>query len=224
MAFWIGLALFGAALYALWRLKDKDLAAAAAAVGLPRVPHSPGTQGTTPEGWACRDIVVAAGQLDGVRTSLLSRSIPKQFTPKAERVATQFTVITLDLATPPPATLRLQPVGWTRAIAAITHTPPPVVPTGDAEFDAVWHLHTDVPTAALLVLSDDLRRALVDFRNTHVPAGPAFAEGGHATLKLGSFEVSANRAVYSVFGSPTATTGAHVAGARPLLARLALSR
>lgn len=222
MGFWIGLVLFVAALYFLLRLKDKDLAAAAAATGLTRVTGAPVVQATTPEGWPCRDVVIASGDVGGRRVSLISRTMPKAFTPKADRIASQFTVIALHLSSSPPAVMQLQPVGWTRTIASLTHTPPPVVPTGDDACDAVWHVHTDVPRAALLMLAPAVRDALVTFRNTHVPDGPAWTQRANAALLLGSFRITADVAEYSVFGSPTAKTGAHVMGALPLLTRLSV--
>jgi hypothetical protein len=221
LTFCAAFALIGAVLYALSRLKDRDLSAAATATGLARVPHSPGTKGPTAEGWPCRDIVVATGTLVGVQASLISRSIPKQFAPKSDKVATQFTVLALHLPAPPPAMMRLQPVGWTRAIEAITHAVPSVVSTGDVAFDSAWHLYTDTPAAALLILTPDLRRSLIDLRGATLPDGPAWTGGATAALLLGTFDITPARATYAVFGSPVKETGEHVARAQPLLARLA---
>jgi len=221
MTFFIALALFAAALYALWRLKQKDLNEVAAALGLSRVAHAPGIKGTTAEGRPCSDSEVARGSLAGLTATLVNRSIPRILAPKRDRVATQFTILSLHLPSPPPAPLRLQPVGWSRGLEAITQSPPPVVPTGDTAFDAVWHLYTDVPTAALLLLAPDVRAALVAWRNACVPEGPAWTAHASSALVLGSFEITPDRASYVLFGSPTRKTGAHVAGTVGLLTTLA---
>ncbi len=221
MAFVIALALFAAALYALSRLKQKDLNEAAAAVGLSRVAHSPGVKGTTAEGWPCRDSEVARGTLAGLTVTLINRSIPKVLTPRRDRVATQFTILSLHPPTPPPTPMRLQPVGWSRGLEAITQSPPPVVPTGDVAFDNAWHLYTDAPTAALLLLTPDVRTSLVAWRNACVPEGPAWTEQASSALLLGSFEITSDRASYVLYGSPTRKTGAHVAGTVSLLTTLA---
>jgi len=103
MAFVIGLALFAAALYALSRLKQKDLNEAAAAVGLSRVAQSSGVKGTTAEGRPCRDTDVARGTVAALAATLINRSIPKVLAPRRDRVATQFTILSLHLPSPPPA-------------------------------------------------------------------------------------------------------------------------
>jgi len=221
MVFVIAFTVFAVALYALSRLKQKDLNEAAAAVGLTRVAHSPGSKGTTAEGRACRDTEVARGSIAGLTATLVNRSIPRALAPKRDRVATQFTILSVHLPSPPPAPLRLQPVGWSRGLEAITQSPPPVVPTGDAAFDAAWHLYCDAPTEALLVLTPDVRASLVAWRDACVPEGPAWTEHASSTLLLGSFEITPDRASYVLFGSPTGKTGAHVAGTINLLTTLA---
>ena len=221
MAFVIALALFAVALYALSRLKQKDLHEAAAAVGLSRVAHSPGIKGTTAEGRPCRDTDVARGSIAGLTATLMNRSTPSVLAPKRKRVATQFTILSLHLPSPPPAALRLQPVGWSRGLEAFTQSPPVVVPTGDATFDAVWHLYTDAPTAALLVLTPEVRASLVAWRNACVPKGPAWTEHASSALLLGSFEITPDRAKYVLFSSPSGKTGAHVASTVTLLTTLA---
>jgi len=221
MAFVIGLALFAAALYALSRLKQKDLNEAAAAVGLSRVAQSSGVKGTTAEGRPCRDTDVARGTVAALAATLINRSIPKVLAPRRDRVATQFTILSLHLPSPPPAALRLQPVGWSRGLEAITQSPPPAVPTGDAAFDTAWHLYSDSPAAALLVLTPDVRASLVAWRHACVPEGPAWTEHASSALLLGSFEITPDRASYVLFGSPTRNTGAHIAGTVTLLTTLA---
>lgn len=221
MAFVIGLALFAVVLYALSRLKQKDLNEAAAALGFSRVAHTPGIKGTTAEGWECRDTEVARGSIAGLTATLVNRSIPRALAPKRDRVATQFTILSLHLPSAPPAPMRLQPVGWSRGLEAITQSPPAVVPTGDAAFDSAWHLYTDAPTAALLLLTPEVRASLVAWRNACVPEGPAWTEHASSALLLGSFEITPDRASYVLFGSPTGKTGAHVAGTVTLLTSLA---
>ncbi len=215
-----GLVAFAVALMALGRLKTRDLAQCAAALGLSPVPDSPTRKDTTAEGRPCHERDVARGTLAGLAATLVNRSIPHVYSPRKDRVATQFTVLALTLPTPPPATLRLQPVSWSRGLEGFTQAPPAIVPTGDAAFDEAWHLYTDAPTAALLVLDAEVRAALVGLRDSLVPAGPAWTERANATLLLGSFEITPHLARYVVFGSPTAATGTNAAQAAPLLVRL----
>lgn len=218
--FLIGLALLAAALYALSRLKTKDLADAAHALGFAPVAGASTVSGHTPEGRPCRDTVVAQGTLDGFAATLVSRSIPNVMTPRSERVASLFTVLTVQLPSPPAAILRLQPVGWSRGLEAVTQSPPQIVPTGDAPFDAAWHLYTDDPTAALVLLNADFRAALIAWRAACVPDGPEWSTHANSTFLLGSFAVTTDRAEYALFGSPLRKTGEHVAKAAPLLTRL----
>jgi hypothetical protein len=218
--FFIGLVAFGLALVWLARLKQRDLDSSAAVLGFQRVKDGATTQHQTAEGWPCRDTVIAAGRVGMLDATLSVRSIPHVLSPAKKRVATQFTLLSLSLAGAPPAQFRLQPVGVAGNLEAATSggDGPAGVATGDAAFDAAFRVYTENPTAALLVLTAEVRAALVALRAESVPhAGQYLA----SALLLGTFEVHAARATYCIYGSPTTKTAQRVLRASPLLSRLA---
>lgn len=217
----VGLALFVLALYGLRRLKQKDVTEAAGVLGLTIVSAAPTAKGTTAEGWPCHDTVLATGQLSGMRAELIARSIPNLLTPRKERVASQFTLLSLFPSTPLAVALRLQPTGLSRAIEQLTHNAPTPLLTGDAAFDDAFHVYASDPDSALRLLTPELRSQLVAFASASVPAGWKPAQQLAAGLMLGTFQVTAERITYSAFGSPTRKLAEHIAGVAPVLAALA---
>jgi hypothetical protein len=219
--FFIGLVAFGLALVWLARLKQRDLDSSAAVLGFQRVKDGTTTRHQTAEGWPCRDTVIAAGRLGTLDATLSVRSIPHVLSPAKKRVATQFTLLSLTLAGAPPTQFRLQPVGVAGDLEAATSggAGPPVVATGDAAFDAAFRLYAETPTAALLVLTAEVRAALVALRAESVPN--ATVQHLASALLLGTFEIHADQATYCIYGSPTTKTAQQVLRASPLLARLA---
>ena len=98
---------------------------------------------------------------------------------------------------------------------------PTALPTGDADFDAAFHLYTSDARGALAALSPNLRRDLLAFRQT--VAGvltDSLASKMASAFLLGSIDVEPHLVRYSMPGSPSAKIAEHLKLVAPLLARL----
>ena len=116
---------------------------------------------------------------------------------------------------------RLQPVGMLRAVENYQQGAPEIVPTGDSDFDAAFHLYTSNERGALAVLTPDLRRDLLAFRQT--VAGiltQSLASRLASPYLLGSIEVGPGLIRYSLSGSPSAKIAEHLKLVASLLVRL----
>ncbi|MCC7106843.1 MAG: hypothetical protein IT307_17050 [Chloroflexi bacterium] len=221
MAVLIGLVLFAAALYGLFRLKQKDIAESAAVLEL-AVSKGAQSKGRMSEGWEFHEGVVAQGTLEGVPAVLSSRMIKGIVAPKANRSVTQFTVLSLQAKAPASLSLRLQPAGVTRLAEQLTQGAPVVVPTGDAAFDEAYKLYSDNPAAAIAAIGPDVRAAMLGLYAASGVGRPGTPANYLASASLlGTFEIAPDRSVYYVFGSPTKKVAEHIKAAAPILARLA---
>ena len=78
------------------------------------------------------------------------------------------------------------------------------------------------PTRAIVVLSPELRQALLAFRASVSGSEPGSVSNYLTSANLlGTFDVSPTGASYYVYGSPTKKLAEHVKRAAPLLARIA---
>ena len=131
------------------------------------------------------------------------------------------TMLTLRPAQPIAATLRLQPAGMMRGLEQLVQGAPAPMATGDAPFDAAYHVYAAEPTRAIVVLSPELRQALLAFRASVSASEPGSVSNYLTSANLlGTFDVSPDAASYYVYGSPTKTLADHIKRAAPLLARL----
>lgn len=219
----IGLALFAAALVWLHRAKARDVDLCAAELGLRRVEGKVESRGRTPEGLAFHELLWLRGTLDGLPADVAERRVRLPIHDRYRRQRSSlFTVLSVSRPRASTRTFRLQPVGLMGGIENLMHEPPPAVPTGDAAFDAAYRLYAEDAGAAVLALTPELRQGILAVRASVAgPLPPSAASYFAAGLLLGTFEIGADRASYSVYGTPSRKIALHLKAVGPLLARLA---
>lgn len=221
MAFIIGLVLFGAAIWFLYRLKARDIADCAAVLGLP-----PGQgrskRGTTVEGFAYYQRAVLEGTMLGRPATVWSRSVRHPRTARRRNRGSAFTVLELTLERPVRTAIRLQPAGVLGGLESWIQGPPTDVVTIDADFDAAYVVHASRLIDARAILSAPMRAKILAFRSQVGGALPPTTAGKLSSgLVLGTFILEGTTAIYAVFGSPTKAVAEHVKVAAPLLLDLA---
>ena len=222
LPFFFGLVALAVALFFLIKLKHKDVAEAAAVLGLTPVAKGAQSRGRTAEGWEFHETVFADGTVEGVPAQLLARMIRGVVMPKASRNVAQFTVLALGGAAPRRTSLRLQPAGVMRELEAFTKGAPPAIATGDAAFDEAYRLYVEEPAAAMLAVTPDLRQALLALHASAGAGKPGTTVNYLASSSLlGTFDITPDRATFYVYGSPTRSTAERVKAAAPILVRLA---
>lgn len=221
MAFVIGVVVFAAVIWWLSRVKQRDIAACAAILGLEPVKASP-SRGQTPEGFAYFQRAVLQGTLLGRPATLLSRIVRHPRTARRQRYGSEFTVLECALARPARVSLRLQPAG---VLESLEHAVRGTVGDRvffDDTFDAAYAVYASDAAGAKAVLTEERRLAMLTLR-TQIAGGVSASAAGYlaSALVLGTFHVEGNTARYSAFGSPTRATAEHVKTAAPLLLDLA---
>lgn len=221
MAFIVGLVLFAAALWFLYRLKARDIAACAAVLGL-----TPGdgrsTRGVTPEGFTYYQRAVLQGTMLGCPATVWSRTVKHPRLGKYRNRGSEFTVLELTLDRPVRTGLRLQPAGVLGVLESWMQGPPLDVVPVDAGFDAAYVVHASHLIEARAVLSAPMRDKVLAFRSRVAGNLPATAAGQLSSgLVLGTFFLAETTAAYAMFGSPTKAVAEHVKAAAPILLELA---
>lgn len=221
MAWLVGLVLFGAAIWFLYRLKARDIADCAAVLGL--VPgDGRSNRGTTPEGFAYYQRAVLHGTIRGFPGTLWSRHVRHPRMARRRRRGSEFTVLEVALDAPVRTPLRIQPAGILETLESwIQGAPTDVVAVDDA-FGAAYVVHAGHIADARSVLSAPMRARILAFRSQVGGALPPTTAGKLSSgLVLGTFILEGTTAVYAVFGSPTKAVAEHVKVAAPLLLDLA---
>ena len=224
IGFIVGMVVLGGVLAWLYVSKKGDVAACGEALGLGPVAETIGRRGTSAEGFAFHELLRLRGTLGGLDAEVWERKVRRPIDVRYRRQRGSYcSALSLAPVRAGVRPFRLQPVGVMGALEAVmSDDPARVVRTGDAGFDAAYHLYADDAGAALLVLGAELRRDLLAFRAATAGELPANAAGYLASALLaGSFEIGPERAWYRVFGTPSRKIGAHLEQAAPLLARLA---
>ena len=217
----IGLIIIGAVLIWLYRAQMKSFADCASILGMPQATTRSETNGTTPEGFYFHQSLLLKGSIEGVPAEVCIRNIRRSKVRTPRQSGSQFTVLALFPTHSAPTAFRLQPVGMLRAIETYQQGAPDVVPTGDPDFDAAYHLYTSDERGSLAVLTAGLRRDLLAFRQT--VAGiltPSLASKLASPYLLGSIEVEPGLVRYSLPGSPSVKIAEHLKLVAPLLARI----
>lgn len=223
MTFALGLAAMAAVLYWLYRKKAQDLDDCVDVLGLQRATRRVETNGTSVEGFAYHQSLLLEGTLEGQRAELSVRTV-KRVPNRVRRHGSQLTVLALDTGSKATGRFRLQPAGMMRLLEDVQHGAPPIVATGDADFDAAYRLYADDGTVPS-VLDAQLRRAILELRAQVGGALPDNVAGAMASaLVLGSFEVEPGTVRYVLFGSPIRAVAEHLRKAAPLMVRLGSAR
>ncbi len=221
LTFLVGMAALAAVLWWLHRLKQQDLADCAAILGLAPDDRVETAAGRTAEGFNYSQRRVLTGSIDGNEAGLSVRNLRSPVSPKLSRKINQFSVLTIRHRSPWAVPFRLQPAGFLGTIERLHRETVDAATTGDAAFDEAYQLYASDPAAALRVLTPDVRREVLAFREASagkVPAATATAVG--SALLLGTFEIGPESSSYYVYGSPTRKVAEHLALAAPLVARL----
>lgn len=217
----LGFSLVAGAIYWLYRTKQRDFADCAAALGLALIPRGESTRGTTSEGFYFFETLLAEGRVGGLRARLSMRNVRVNASMARRNQGSQFTVLTLLRETPGPATFRLQVRGVMSFLERFMEDHP-ATPTGNAAFDAAYHLHTDNDAAALAVLTPALQKEILDLRTRLAGPLPDNVPGKLAAgFLIGNWEIAGDQVSYLIFGSPLKKIGDHLAQVAPLLARFA---
>jgi hypothetical protein len=221
MAGIIGIIAIVAVLVWLYKASDKGIADCSAILGLPRVPAPVHSSGTSSEGFYFYQSLYLKGSLEGVPAELAVRNVKHRKTRTGRHAGSHFTVLTLLPTQPLGTSFRLQPAGMMGVIEELQHGAHITAPTGDAAFDAAFRLYTTDAPGAVAVLTPDMRRDLLAFRD-HV-AGPLpdnVAGKMASAFVLGSIEVEPGKVLYSLYGSPSLKIATHLQHVVPLLVRL----
>ncbi len=207
----------------IWLNRSNRAAVAACAQGLGLGPgDSVVTTGTTPEGLSYRQQVIAQGAIGAQRATLHVRTTRRSKNTPSSRGTSEFTVLTLSPGSADRSAFRLQPAGMMRVVEVIQRGVTAFTPTGDAEFDAAWHLYVGDSESSPAVLTPELRRDLTAFSRSMLGTSPDSVAGKMASaLLLGSFNVTSESVSYALLGSPSAKVADHLRQAVPLLARVA---
>ncbi len=224
MAFLVGLVLLGAALWWLFRLKQRDLRECREVLGLAPASGAPVERGTTPEGFAYVQRAELRGTLLGRPATLAQRDVRYPRGSQYRRRGSAFTVLELALDRPARASLRIQPAGVLGVVEALVRGEPTDRVAIDPDFDAAYLVYSDAPTAVLTVLTPAMRERLMAFR---AQTAPGLATSTAAKLAsgfvLGTFHVDGATARYLAFGTPAKATAEHVKAAAPVLLELAVA-
>lgn len=218
-----GLAIIMAVLVWLYRSKQTDVAACAAALGLERVSDTIERRGDTPEGLAFYDLLRARGIVAGCGAEVWERTVRRPVDVKFRKSrGSIFTLLELTPTRLPSATFRLQPAGAMGLVEDLMKGTPTAHATGDTAFDQAFRLYAEDAASAFAVLTPALRSDIMAFRRSVAGDLPASRAGNlAASTVLGSFVIAADRVSYGAFGTPSAKIGAHLRQAVPLLVRLA---
>lgn len=226
IGFVVALVLFSGVVYWLYRAKQADVAACAAALGLANASEKIVRRGHTAEGLAFFEQLRARGEAAGCGAEVWERQIKRAVDQKYRQSrGSTLTVLEIKPSRPAPHSFRIQPVGVMGVIEKLTQGTPESVATGDAAFDGAFTLYTKDAAGALAVLTPDARRDLLEFRRT-VAGDVATLQAGNlaVSLMLGSFEISPDRVSVGVFGTPSRKIGEQLRRAAPLLAKLSETR
>ena len=205
----IGIIIIVAVLIWLYRAQMKSFAECASILGMPQATTRSETNGTTAEGFYFHQSLLLKGSIEGVPAEVCIRNVRRTKVRNSRQAGSQLTVLALFPTRSASTAFRLQPVGMLRAVENYQQGAPEIVPTGDSDFDAAFHLYTSNERGALAVLTPDLRRDLLAFRQT--VASPYL---------LGSIEVGPGLIRYSLSGSPSAKIAEHLKLVASLLVRL----
>jgi len=222
MGFAIGLLIFGAALWLLYRLKARDVANCRAVLDL-ALADGRADRGTTPEGFAYDQRALLQGTMLGRPAVLWSRTVRHPRFAAGKRRSSEFTVLEFTLPQPVRGPLRLQPAGVLGALEGLLREPAGDLVAIDPVFDAAYVVHARPETGVLLILDPARREQLLAFRARMAGELPASSAAGRLSsgLVLGTFQLHGSTASYTLFGSPVQATAEHVKAAAPLLLDLA---
>ncbi|MCP5467491.1 MAG: hypothetical protein H7A17_07655 [Sinobacteraceae bacterium] len=223
MGFVIGLLAFGAALWLLYWVKQRDLTHCREVLGLTQISSAVQERGSTPEGFAFVDYAVLQGSMLGRSARLVHRMVRSPLAPRRQRYGSNFTVLVLTLEHPVSASLRLQPAGMLGVVETLVRGAVTDRVPIDTTFDQAYSVYSDHPAAAMAILAmQPLRERLLAFRSRMAGDMPNSVAAKMASgLVLGSFHVEGKVARYLAFGSPTKATAEQLATAAPILLDLA---
>jgi len=218
----IGILFFVGALVWLYWAHRQDMVSCASILGLTVNASGKQTRGTTSEGFYYHETLLMDGSLQGFRAAMSVRNVrATAFRTKRNR-GSLFTVLSLLPDRPAKVSFRLQPVGVMSVLQDLQQNLP-VVPTGNAAFDAAYHLYThDIP-ATLTVLTPAVQQELLAFRFSAAGSSIVELPAGKlaAGFLLGSVEVEDGKVSYILFGSPTKKLAEHLKLSVSLLAHFA---
>lgn len=218
----IVLVFFGAALWWLFRLRQRDIAQCQAVLGLLPAQRAKPESGTTPEGFASFEHVLLQGTLLERPATLSLRRVRSPRVARRDRRGSDFTVLTITLERPAQVALRLQPTGLLGAVEGWLRGAPTDRVSVDDSFDPAYTVYSDDPTAALAVLTPAMRERLLAFHAQMMGTPSTSVAGKMASgLILGTFQIDGTIARYLLLGSPMKTTAEHVKAAAPILLELA---
>lgn len=223
MTFLIALVLFGAAGFWLYRSSNEALDQCRRTLGFEKAGERRLVQGQSQEGFHYHQALLFEGVLDGLPAEVHSRTVSHGQGTLQRRRGSQFTLLTIVPAQPLPASFRLQPAGLLRAVEHYQQGAPEIVSTGDAAFDAAYHLYADDPAAAIRAVLSPVRQALLTFRDTESRGANMDSVAGKmaSAFMLGSIEVTTASVSYLLMGSPSATIAQHLKRVAPVLVSLA---
>lgn len=221
--FLTGIVVLAAVLVWLYRSKQSDVAACAAALGIARVSDTVERRGETPEGLAFHDLLRGRGTVAGCDAALWERQVRRPVDVKYRKSrGSSLTLLELTLTRRPDATFRLQPAGSMGFVEQLMKSVPTAIATGDAVFDEAFRLYAEDAATALVVLTPAVRDDIMAFRRSVAGDLPVSGAGNLAAGNiLGSFVIDGDRVSYAAFGTPSSKIGEHLRQAAPLLVRLA---
>ena len=222
MAFVIGLVVFVAVLWWLYRFKQRDIGHCQEVLGLAPVPRAVSRRGTTPEGFAFVERDVLQGTMLGRPAVLAHRTVRSPLAPRRQRHGSDFTVLALTLDAPARVSIRLQPTGVLGSVETLVRGGATDRVAIDPTFDEAWVVYCDSPTAAVTLLTPALRERLLAFRAQIAGELPTSTAGKMASaFVVGTFHIDGAEARYLAFGSPTRATAEQVKAAAPVMVEVA---
>lgn len=220
--FLVGMVLFSGAVYWLYRSKQADVAACMEAIGFAGAKEKSTRRGETAEGLAYWERLLSRGTLAGCEAEIWERQIRRAVDVRFRKSrGSILTVLELKPTRPPVHEFRLQPVGVMGWIEQFTRGSSEPVATGDAAFDDAFKLYANDGAGALAVLTPELRREILEFRDAVAGDVAQLRSSNQAAgLLLGSFEIGPARVALGLFGTPSRKIGEQLRRAAPILARL----
>lgn len=216
----IGLLVIAGAVYGLAQANFKDRQRMAEILGLAVLPKGAQETGEDDTLGHFHQTLAMCGEMHGHPACVWVRSVRRLTQSNAKNTSLQ-TVLAFDLKGANARAFRIEPA-MTGKLQSWFGGDQPALPSGDAEFDRLFRFTSQDANAAKKILTPEMRRLLLAFRQGVVGDMPDSSLGRFSgDLLMGTFAIEGSRATYTVSGTPSEKIAKHFEMAARFLAEFA---
>ena len=216
----IGLLVIAGVVYGLAQANVKDRQRMAEILGLAVLPKGAQETGEDDTLGHFHQTLAMCGEMHGHPACVWVRSVRRLTQSNAKNTSLQ-TVLAFDLKGANAKAFRIEPA-MTGKLQSWFRGDQPALPSGDAEFDRLFRFTSQDANAAERILTPEMRRLLLAFRQGVVGDMPDSSLGRFSgDLLMGTFAIEGSRATYTVSGTPSEKIAKHFEMAARFLAEFA---